>query len=247
MNGKFALIGNQANEGFAFVPNPALLTPLFPLAINSSANLEAYIAYIFPLFPPHVVRKVMAIYSPSLAQNFTNFDANEASVFGELASNIVGESVFYCPSRWMAQAMSRSYRYQFSIPPALHASDLATYIPDFVSADGPGQLVTEDFRRAFLQGWINFVLGSDPSNKFLGSGSVKPNGTWPVYTEESSLMVNFNVSGGTPQDTFNLGGFNISQLVGGEDAFGLIDELSWQAGRGTRCDFWRSLGGVVPV
>lgn len=244
-NGQYALLGNQANEGFDFVPNPQVYTPLFPLAINSSANLEAYVKYFFPLFSDTNVEKIIGAYPESLAANFTNFDEGEKNIYQELAYNIVGEAIFYCPSVWMAQTMKKSWRYQFSIPPAFHAGDLATYLPSFISSFGPGQLVTPQFRQAFLAGWINFITKYDPSNSYVGS-AVLENGTWPVYNNIQTPMVNFNTTGGQLQDSYNLGGFNITQVVGGTNDFSIIDEKTWQGGRGARCDMWRSLGGLVP-
>ena len=244
-NGRYALIGNQANEGFDFVPNPAVHSQLFPLSINSSANLEAYVKYFFPLFSDANVEKIMSAYPPSLAKNFTNYDQEEINIYQELANNIVGEAIFYCTSVWMAQTMEKSWRYQFSITPALHSGDLSTYLPSYISSFGPGQDVTPDFREAFLAGWINFITKYDPSNPYLGS-AVSDNGTWPVYNNFQTPMVNFNTTGGELQETYSLGGFNITQAVGGTNDFSVIDEKGWQGGRGTRCDLWRSLGGLVP-
>ena len=244
-NGRYALMGSQANEGFDFVPIPAVKSALFPIPINSSASLETYVAYFFPLLSDANVAKVMAAYPAALAENFTNYDQEEMNIYHELANNIVGEAVFYCPSAWMAQTMEKSWRYQFSITPALHSGDLSTYLPSYVSSFGPGQDVTAAFREAFLAGWINFITKSDPSSAFLGSG-VSDNGTWPVYDGFRAPMVDFNTTGAELQDTYDLSGFNITQAVGGTNDFSIIDEKTWQGGRGARCDLWRSLGGLVP-
>jgi hypothetical protein len=58
-------------------------------------------------------------------------------------------------------------------------------------------------------------------------------------------MVNFNITGGELQDTYNLGGFNITQAVGGTNDFDIIDERTWQGGRGAWCDLWSSLEGLL--
>jgi carboxylesterase type B len=59
---------------------------------------------------------------------------------------IYGETTFICPSHWLAEAFSGSghtgYKYQYSVPAAIHAADLGAYFgagnsnfgPDFIKA-----------------------------------------------------------------------------------------------------------------
>ena len=111
VNGRFALVGNQANEGFDFTPHTA--NDQFPLTLNTSANLAAFIRYRFPLLDSNDIEKVNALYPGNLVLAFTNFDELFESVPEEIAVNLIAEPVFYCPSMWFAQALERSYRYQF--------------------------------------------------------------------------------------------------------------------------------------
>ena len=95
------------------MPNSAPIATI-PFSINGSANLEAYVKYFLPLFSFTNLEKIMGAYPPSLAQNLTNYDQEGRNIYQELAKNIVGESISYCPSVWMAQTMEKSGRYQFS-------------------------------------------------------------------------------------------------------------------------------------
>ena len=247
LNGRFALVGNQANEGFDFTPHTP--SAQFPLIINTSDVLAAFIKYSFPLLDSNDIEKVVALYPESLVLNFTNFDELFESVPEEIATNLIAEPIFYCPSMWFAQALERSYRYQFSIPPALHATDLSIYLPEneTQAVGGPGQNVTASFRTAFLSTWINFILSWDPSSPALSPG-VSSNGSWPLYNNYQTPMVNFNVTGGDSDVSYQLlPTLKIPQVIGGENDFGIIDERLWQGGRGERCDFWRGLGSFVPV
>lgn len=48
-----------------------------------------------------------------------------------LGQNIYAETTFVCPSYWMAEAFSDlprvSYKYQYSVVPALHGTDVSAY------------------------------------------------------------------------------------------------------------------------
>lgn len=61
--------------------------------------------------------------------------------------------------------------------------------------------------------------------------------------------MNLNVSGGTPF-AFNLSYIqaNLTEYEepGLLNNFTLVNAYTWEAGRGYRCDMWRSLGAIVP-
>lgn len=65
-------------------------------------------------------------------------------------------------------------------------------------------------------------------------------------------MANLNETGGT-QISVRAVSFmghvvNGTQHIGPglENDFSIVDAGSWEGGRGARCDFWRSIGKVVP-
>ncbi|WPH04375.1 alpha/beta-hydrolase [Acrodontium crateriforme] len=242
INGAFALVGNQANEGFDFVPIPSIKNPLFPLPLNTSSNLQAYVEYLFPLLSPGLAQQAISHYSNLKSLKDFSFDDNLAeSLPHEIAINILGETTFYCPSEWLSLSLQKAWRYQFAIPPALHASDLAIYEPTNITGNGnPGQNISNSFRSAFLATWTSFINTWDPSS----SDAIRD---WPLFTAESPLMLNFNTTGATVEATYELGGAKLPQAVGGTNNFSLVNEFEWQGGRGSRCDFWRGLGRLLPT
>lgn len=68
--------------------------------------------------------------------------------------NIYAETTFVCPSYWMAEAYSdkgrSSYKYQYSVLPAVHGSDVTAYFTPEVAYQGP------DFALAFQSMYLCF-------------------------------------------------------------------------------------------
>ena len=107
------------------------------------------------------------------------------------ASKLMIWQTFICPSYWQAEAYSgkgrTSYKYQFSVPPALHGADVAgksclLILTLFVSwqkptafsssitnrlfpgyFQPPGGQVGPDFAKAFQTIWGNFITTDNPS------------------------------------------------------------------------------------
>lgn len=132
VNGMNALIGNNADEGPGFVPQN----------ITTEDDLLAWLQITFPLFTSDDIAKVLLYYpssndstNPSNPLFATTGDSSPSALNQSLigtgqqqrANNIYGETTFVCPSYWMAEAYTdrgrASYKYQFSVPPALHGSD----------------------------------------------------------------------------------------------------------------------------
>ncbi|XHG06544.1 hypothetical protein AWENTII_009735 [Aspergillus wentii] len=74
--------------------------------------------------------------------------------------------------------------------------------------------------------------------------------------------MNMNQTGGHPVDIFlpDIGSappfedipardYNVTLYKGSDmqPKFNLADAYSWEGGRGKRCDFWRSMGSLVPM
>jgi hypothetical protein len=104
----------------------------------------AWLRLTFPLFTNDDIAKVLLYYPSSNASTNPNAPLyatsgdsgpsalNQSSVGTgqqERADNIYAETTFVCPSYWMAEAYSdrgrTSFKYQFSVPPALHGSDVS--------------------------------------------------------------------------------------------------------------------------
>lgn len=92
---------------------------------------------------------------------------------------------------------------------------------------------------------------SDPSTDPLPN---EPNAasSWPPYTLAAPYQLNLNQSGGRPFETPPEPGDpllkNITEFMdtGLRNDFTLVNAYTWEGGRGMRCDFWRSVGRIVP-
>lgn len=167
---------------------------------------------------------------------------------------IYSETTFVCPSYWLAEAYSdygrTSFRHQYSVPVALHGTDNTA----FFGPPAPNQ--SPDFVNAVMQMWGNFILTDNPSILDLVANGVSTNNTqpnpasnWPQYKVYAPYQLNLNLTGG---DAFP---FNLSYIKANLTEYGgpglrnnisLVNAYTWEAGRGYRCDMWRSLGGIVP-
>ncbi|TKA65178.1 hypothetical protein B0A55_09223 [Friedmanniomyces simplex] len=255
VNGLNMLVGNNANEGVAFTPQD----------IQTEDDLVAYLRITFPLFSNNDIAKILYYYPSSNASVNPNAllfategdmgptALNESSVGTgqqQRADNIYAETTFVCPSYWMVEAYSNNraggqgYKYQFSIPPAYHGADVAGYF------DYPGEYYSVDFTTAFQKIYGNFVTSSNPSISNAvangvsgGNVSVNAASAWPPYSIYAPYQLDLN----TTCPVITVQGTN--KLCAGPTAindFRLVNAYTWEGGRGTRCDFWRSVGELVP-
>lgn len=103
----------------------------------------------------------------------------------------------------------------------------------------------------------NFVTKNDPSitstlaygTSSNSTNSSSPASNWPPYAIYAPYQMDLNQTGGTliSYDT-GIGDRNSSIYVepGLENKFTLVNAYTWEGGRGYRCDFWRSVGVMVP-
>ena len=155
----------------------------------------------------------------------------------------------------MSQAYSgsgrSSYRYQYSIVPALHGNDVVGYFGPPSNVQGP------DFVKAFMNIYGNFVTRDNPSiNSTLAFGananssdSQQDNvaGNWPEFSPSTPYQINLNQTGGTPS-TMEYLGSNVTILTGDSlrNDFSKVNAYTWEGGRGRRCDYWRSIHNLLP-
>ncbi|RMY58940.1 hypothetical protein D0865_02350 [Hortaea werneckii] len=254
INGANMLVGNNANEGASFTQPD----------IETIDDLVEYLAGKFPLFSNNDIAKLLYYYPTSNAT--TNDSATLFATTGDSppyalnqsaqatgqqqrAELIISEFQFVCPAYWMAEAYSdndlggNSWKYQFSIPPAYHGTDLAGYY------DYPGEGFSVDFSVAFQKIFGNFIVNSNPSISNVVANGITgwyTNGTqdnpasdWPPYSIYAPNQLDLNTT--CPSGD--------SDTCGGPDAvntFRLTNAYTWEAGRGERCDFWRAMGERVP-
>ena len=167
-----------------------------------------------------------------------------------------------CPSYWMAEAYSQdqgraAYKYQYSVPAALHGSDVSLWFGPASANQGA------NLARAAMTLVGNFVMRDDPSIPVAvadgasaagysnGTGSdaaSDPASAWPAFEVYSPYQLNINQTGGVPTVEPVLGVPNATEYVGPglTNALTLVNAYTWEGGRGYRCDFWRSVGALVP-
>ena len=260
VNGKRMLVGNNANEGSGFTPQN----------VKTEDDFVDYVRNLIPSFSDEDIQKVLETYpstNASVNQSNPNFatsgnstpTAVNQSTYGtgqqQRADNLYAETTFVCPSYWLAEAFSGnvslfSYKYQYSVIPANHGGDIQSYF-------GPPQTNTgPDFDRAFRNIWGNFIFNDNPSiPAAIANGpnsklSTNPATDWPPYSNAAPYQLNLNETGGTPFVVQPLGpsGGNATEFKdpGLRNAFDLTNAYTWEGGRGKRCEFWRSMGSVVP-
>ncbi|KAJ4298955.1 hypothetical protein N0V90_004198 [Kalmusia sp. IMI 367209] len=264
VNGLNHLSGNNAQEGDIFVTQN----------ITTENDLLAWIQLVFPLFTEDDIAKLLYYYpssnvsvsSDGLTRFATEGDtgptalnvSQTATGQQQRAQLIYGETTFVCPSYWLAEAYNTNgrtgYRYQYSVPIALHGTDPAVYFGEAGTNVGP------DFVLAFQRIWGNFITTGNPSISSRVANGASSNGTsrsaledWPVWALWDRRMANLNQTGGTPAQIDLLdrtGVLNMNVTVYEEPGLvndlSLVDGYEWEAGRGKRCDFWKSVAAIVP-
>lgn len=275
LNGLNILSGNDANEA-----------PLFtPQIITNQSALVDWLRGTFPYMNNNDIAKILLYYpsdnssSVSGVRYATTGDSGPTAINQsdvavgqqQRANNIYAETTFVCPSYWLAEAYSdysspytstqplgKAYKYQYSVAPALHGTDLNGF---FGPVGAPPY--SPSFSIAFQQIWGYFITTGDPSissavalgmtnNSTMSMpGSQQSNGAtmWPKYSVYNPYMIDLNQTGGTLTLSSVLSGLlNVTTQtgVGAMNNLRLVNAYTWEGGRGQRCDFWRSVGAVVP-
>jgi hypothetical protein len=169
--------------------------------------------------------------------------------------NIYAESVFVCPSYWLASAYTKapqaSYVFQYSVPFASHGADLAAALLT------PGDNLSPDFLLAFRRSYGAFIQTGNPS---IGAeiaagattGTVKAGSVWnwPAWSDVrgQSVAANWNQTGGEPYQVDFQGRANVTQYKGASlrNNITFFDPWTWEGGRLARCAWWEKIGAAVP-
>ncbi|CAI7569316.1 unnamed protein product [Penicillium discolor] len=263
VSGKRVLSGNNANEG----------VPLSSPFVNTTAGFLSYVRSTFPLFSRGDYSRLLDTYGfrdSSAQNNASRYDtlgdrgptalnqSEMATGLQQTVFDIYAESVFDCPSYWLADAFAgghakESWKYQYSVTPAYHGADLTAYFS--IGATTP----TRGLIHAFQKVWGNFIINDTPIISIVDAkggadNSTVPEGangdiSWPRWNRSSPLLMNLNTTGGTTvydKVTDNLS-YWLQEGPGITSNFSLADALKWEGGRGKRCEFWRSVGHRVPA
>jgi hypothetical protein len=242
--------------------------------IRTQDELVAWLKLSFPLFSAADISKIL-LYYPNPNNASTNPAATLFSTDGtdptytavnqsdlatgpqQIANDIYSESVFVCPSYWLAASQAQrgqdhaAYKYQFSPPPSTHGADLGGYF-------GPTPAyLSNDFVLAFMRIWGNFVINNDPSISSLvangnstGNASINAAASFPQFSLAEPNMLNLNTTGGTPKTVNSTGSVSGSYVLNAQPGleldFEVVNAYTWEGGRGFRCDFWLAMASKVP-
>ncbi|KAH9905650.1 Alpha/Beta hydrolase protein [Xylariomycetidae sp. FL2044] len=267
--GQNLFVGNNANEGGLFAHNPA--SPLtteaevrawlpqhFPNL--SDDDIDSILAY----YPASESQLDVGQETNGLSAPYANNVSQDAVGQQQRANNIYAEATFVCPSYWLADAYAGAgkpaYHYQYSVPFAEHQADIYAYFGPQLASQG------DDLVYAFRRMWGNFIVGGSPSitdAEANGSGgdddnnnntTANPASDWPLWTavdggdaDVAPQSLNLNQTGGVPYEATTTWGIAVTQYMdpGLQNAFTVFDADAWEAGRGARCDFWKSLAPTV--
>jgi hypothetical protein len=105
--------------------------------------------------------------------------------------------------------------------------------------------------------YANFATGGNPSiSREIANGPSSPNpnapnpaSNWPAWSGgQQAQQINLNTTGGTPYTTPSFIGVPVTQFEqpGLLNAFTAPNAITWEGGRGKRCDLWKALGPHVP-
>ncbi|KAJ7183623.1 Alpha/Beta hydrolase protein [Mycena filopes] len=171
------LQGKVNGEALLAITNTFEGTDFVDQGTATSANATQYALNLFPNLGPAQADQVGALYA-----------GLGTPLFQENA--IQGESIFICPTYFMLKAFSgRSFKGEFSIPPGLHANDVAYYWPTLSTP--PFQ--NPEFINAFAQTFTAFAISQDPNIKI--SNTITP--AWSKWAVGHTEM-NFNETAGVP-------------------------------------------------
>lgn len=235
------------------------------------AAYDAFVTSSFPLFSPADIARLNSVYQinkSSVWDNGTRFDTlgdsgPTALTVSEMATgiqqsvfNMQAETTFDCPAQWLAEAFSRdggqAWKYQYSVTPAYHGADLSAYFS--ANATVPNA----DFRHAFQKIWGNFIAHDTPVISLADATSGYANATvpigkegnvrWPEYSTQERWQMDLNTTGGILTKTVVTSDLSYYERTGEGivNTFRLTNASSWEGGRGSRCDFWRSVSARVP-
>ncbi|KAI4158970.1 MAG: hypothetical protein LQ342_007004 [Letrouitia transgressa] len=239
LNGRRLMTSLQstANEG-----------PLLTLRdIATDKDFANYIHTLLPLLDEGLRKRVLQVYAPLSPQEFTApFSttgtspptALEVSDFAvgpqQRAFNLNWKITFGCLAYWLADAFSsssrKSWKYEYSIPPASHAAD---FFGNGWLVD-PTQIIPADFAQRFRKAWGNFIIHNDPD--------------WQAWDSSAPKMQNLNVTGGFSVRKFTIAGLMAAQSYGDvRTDIRLVDAYTWEGNRGKRCNFWRRNADGIPA
>ncbi|KAI0995973.1 hypothetical protein K3495_g12208 [Podosphaera aphanis] len=265
VNGMRLLSGHNSDEAPAFVPQ----------TIQDASDFDAYTRSIFPFENNDTLHSLSQLYSiePTVpGPLFSTLGDSGPSALNQSslaigqqqrANNLYAEKTFVCPSYWLADAFvdhgKKSWKYQFSVPPAAHGADLNAYLDSNTMNFASGTL-SSAFRLGVQLLWGKFITSGDPTlslpiiNNITNSTVGIPNNNidhltaaldtnWTTWQHNDMKMLNLNMTGGNettvifwkaPGITINVTKYSEPGLKAN---WSIVDARTWEDGRGRRCEY----------
>ena len=198
-----------------------------PLDVTTDAQFSTYISQVFPPYAKSagVDTAIEARYPPVISSN-----SNYTTEFDRL-NHVLADSSFQCNIRYLSDAYSGNhYNLQYSVTPALHATDLLPIFYDLnidltaLGATSPFPLIPGfgSFAQAYQSYLVSHARSGDP-NKYAKLLNIPPAIKWPK-SGSSSADVLTNV------------------LNAGDLGFSVVSD---QETTETVCGFWRKVVAAV--
>ena len=142
------MVGHVADEALIFTP-----------PLNTSAGLAEFLESVFPFMSSNVLNYITTVLYPPVfdgSYGYTDYLSQLNFVFTE--------SLFSCNTNYLARAfLNQTYNYLFSVPPGIHAEDVA-----YTFYNGPTSLVSNQTLAVALQEYItSFATNGVPSGPSL--------------------------------------------------------------------------------
>jgi len=169
VNGKALYAVTNSMEGVPFV-NQTMVNP----------GPSNFLTQLFPEFGNEEISAGVAAYA---GQELSDV---------QLANQIMGDSIFTCPTYFLLNAFEKNaFKSEFAIPPALHANDVVYYFPGI----GTPSYTNPDFAKAFSENFLNFAISLDPNTKWDPS-NITP--SFPMWGDALNEMLFNKTDVGSP-------------------------------------------------
>jgi len=203
MNGKYAYANHNLNEGIIYGGLGS-----YTAQVGDSAGAQAaYIANLLPNLNASAVAAIQNLYS-----------AAEFNTLQNATQQLYGELIFGCPALRFAEAFSKyksgGHLSVYGYGPSNHGSDS-------LALSNVG--VPAVFSQAWIHNFASFASTYNVSATYDGSSQYK---SWPEYTAENPVYVNFNTSADMTAEANTLVSVDQPYL--------------------NRCNYWLSISAVIP-
>lgn len=165
------MTNHATNEGLTFTP---------PVGVNSSAFHSIIQTYVPGLAPETVDRIAQDWYPPV-------YNASSSETLGyssplERTSTLMSDAFFQCKNLYLDTVFDTSYASVFSVPPGLHAQDVAFNFYDHSQPDAELGIFNESLALTMQDYILTFVKQGFPSSTEINTTD------WEQYAKDGLVM-----------------------------------------------------------